>query len=395
MNDVDFIPADYVPPESTVESFPDGKYKVVSFTWFSLDDNKNPILAYQKDGKLVGRLRFILNDGKDGPPMSLTLGEMSLLAKVFGAKVSNPPPANHAGLVTQFMVELQEKCKKEIEVEVKGGWVNNIPGMDVPGGYFYFHLNDITGDNTSGQLRPRTGQYGQFFFVNFEVDAGEGGSETPFKGAQFTELVNLSVEMRDGHFDWERTKPKDGSLGVWTASAVRLSNLVRLTAPTLKVKELTVETFLPVWRRVALEHKTVLKGNRVKEEKGPRVRLVWNTLEAANGYRRIIEEMGVEDKIRRELVTILDKLAGADSVVGNTYELTAAGKEVARKYLSPLKKEGKIKHGSLDELTPEEVTIIVKSLQEQGLVEENVVGRIIALGVGFDEPLVEEEDSPF
>lgn len=392
--DTDFIPDDYVPPETNYDSFPDGKYHAKGIVWFSLDDNKKPILAFQKDGKLVGRLRFILTDGKEGPPMSVTLGEMALLAKVFKAKVSNPPPANHAGLVTQYMLELQDKLTGDIEIEVKGGWVNSIPGMEIPSGFYYFHTVDISGDNTGGQLKPKQGNFGPYFFITFEIDAGEGGSETPFKGAQFTELVQFGLQSREGSLDWERVPTKDASLGAWSAGGTRMSKLVRLTAPDIKIKELTLDSFMSAWRRQALEVKKVLKGTRMKEEKGNRIRLILNSLEEASGYRRVIEEMGVEGKIRQELVNVLDKIAGAQSTVNGTYELTAAGKEIAKKYLTPLKKEGQIKHGSLEELTPEEITIIMRSLQNQGLVDENVVSRVIALGVGFDEPL-EEEDSPF
>lgn len=394
------IDPSYVPPETTFDQFPDGKYRVKGFSWFTLDDKERPILVAQKDGKLVGRLRFNLITGEDGPPMSCTLADMNLLAKAFGVtKLPNVPDESYAAMVTKYMVDLKNLCAdKELEVEVSKGWVSNVPGMDVGEGLFYFTVNDVSSPEHDGQGQPipKQGQYGSFFFVSFQVEAGEGGKDTPYKGATFTELVNYSLKYENGELDFE--KNKDGS---YTASAVRLSKLMRLAAPDPFAGEFVPSNpnnLLPYMRQKFLESKRVLKGMRVKEEKGTRVRLNWPTLEEATGYtiepKRLIESMGIDDKCREVLVEALDKLAGSPTVVKDSFELNEVGRKIAKQYLSPLKKEGIIAHGSIEELTPEEITSILTTLQND--VGPDYKERVVALAVGFEPPKVyEEEDSPF
>lgn len=395
------IDPNYQPPEQNFESFPDGKYRVRGFSWFTLDDKERPILVAQKDGKLVGRLRFTTLEGEDGPPMSVTLPEMALLAKAFGVKnVPNAPDPGYAAMVTKFMIDIKNLCTdKELEVEVQKGWVNSIPGMEVPEGLFYFSVADISSPehDSQGQPIPKQGQYGSFFFATFEVEAGEGGKETPYKGSKFTELVNYSLKNEDGALDFE--KNKDGS---YTASAVRLSKLMRLAAPIPFAGEFdppNKNNLLPYMKQKFLESKKVLKGMRVKEEKGTRIRLAWPTLEEATGYavepKRVIDTMNIDDKCRLVLVEVLDKLAGGSSVMNGSYEFTEAGRKVAKQYLSPLKKEGVIKHGSLEDLTPEEITSILTTLQNE--VGPEYKERVVALGIGIEIRTDEEveEDSPF
>jgi len=202
------IDPNYVPPERTFAKYQDGKYKVNGVEWFTLDAaTKRPILVAQKDQKLVGRLRFKLvgEVDKDGPPMSLVSGEMALLAKAFGISVTDLPKLpgeNQPALMTSYMEAVRDSInskKKELEVTVAGGWVNaeGVPGMGIPEGYFHFHLANVTGDKDSaGNPAPKQGQYGKFFYVTFQIDFAEGGRETPYRGAEWTELVPYRSEER-------------------------------------------------------------------------------------------------------------------------------------------------------------------------------------------------------
>lgn len=402
------IPSDYEPP-ATTEKYPDGKYLVKGFEWFTLDDKQRPIIVSQKNGVLVGRLRFIRSDEKEGPPMSLTLGEMSLLAKAFGVdagKLSSTPAENQGGLISQFMTDIKNLCNgtsKELTVESKDGWVNTVPGMEAPEGYFYFVLVDVSSKEKeeNGDVKPQVGDYGPYFWVGFEIVAGEGGSETPFKGARFNEIVNYAVSVgEDGKADWERSPVEKR----YTAQAMRLSKLMSLTAPDLFIEDFNPpnpHNILPYWKKEALSAQKILKGSRAKEVtkdgKGA-IRLVWGSLQEVTGFaqpQRLIEEMDVDDKMRKVLVEALDNLADGKSTIDGTYDLSPKGLEIAKKYLSPLKKEGKIKHGALKDLTPEEVTTILTHLTEEAKLDQSYKERAIMLGVGFEAPPVEEEDSPF
>jgi hypothetical protein len=315
--------------------------------------------------------------------------------------VPDVPDVGYAAMVTKFMIDVKNLCAdKELEVEVQKGWVNSIPGMEVPEGLFYFTIADVSSPehDSQGQPQPKQGQYGSFFFISFEVESGEGGKDTPYKGSKFTELVNYSLKYENGELDFE--KNKDGS---YTASAVRLSKLLRLAAPDPFAGEFdppNKNNLLPYMKQKFLESKKVLKGMRIKEEKGTRIRLSWPTLEEASGFKvepkRILDSMNVDDKCRHVLVEAFDKLAGQPSV-SNGFELTEAGRKVAKEVIVPLKNEGLIdkKHGSLEELTVEEITTILTTLQDK--IGAEYKEKVVALGVGFEIVKLEEpeEESPF
>lgn len=395
------IDPNYEPPEQTFNSFPDGKYKVKGFNWFSVNDKQLPILVAQRDGKLVGRFYWTLLDSSQGPPMSVTLSDMPLLAKALKVTVTNPPDPTQAGLVTRYMLDFANACKdKEVEVEVSKGWVNTVPGMDVPEGYFYFYLSDITSPDhePNGDPKPKQGQYGSFFFLTFAVEAGEGGSESPYKGATFTELVNYAITNDNGKLDFQRTKE-----GNYNYSSVIMSKAMRLTAPEPFAGEFdppNKDNLLPYWKQTALPQRKMLKGSRAKEQKSGRIGLVWSTVEEAIGYKvseRILDKLDVNIKCRQILVEALNSISPDPVVKPGTFELTETGIVVARSHLSPLKAEGLIQHGFIGELTPDEINIILSKLTESGVINNpSFKNRAAAEALGFTAPPQEEiVDTPF
>lgn len=401
------IDPNYQPPEKTFASFEDGKYKVKGITWFTLDDKDRPILVAQKDGKLVGRFRFNLLDGQEGPPMSVTLPEMSLLAKAMGAsRVPPVPDEGYAAMVTKFMIEIaQLVADKQTEVDVAKGWVSYVPGMVVPEGYYHFHISDIHGDkDEKGQPKPREGDWGPYFYVVFTVDYGEGGKETPYKGLEFSELVSYGIEVVDGEADFKRAE--DGS---YTSEAARLSKLMRLGAPHAFGGDFSPpnpHNLLPFIRDKFLEAHQMLKGSRAVSErknKGKVVRklgLSWATLEmsdlAQSEPKRLIESMNPDDKARDILVEALKTLAeGKEVTILGTYNFTDVGRKVAKQYLSPLRSEGLIEHGSVETLTVDEIITILTALVNH--VGPEFKERVLAVSIGFNDPapIVEEDDTPF
>ena len=403
MKTIELVPDGYEVPENSFSSFPDGKVKIKGFTWFTLDDKDRPILAAQKDGKLVGRCRLTLLDGEEGPPMSMTLRQMPLVAKSFGIDIKKlpvTPTESQAGLITQYMTNLKTLCNqadKVLDVDVYKGWVNSLPGMSVSPGYYYFRVVDITGDNKDEELKPLKSKkdgWLDYFYIDFEIVAGEGGKSSSYNGVRFTESLSYAFMVEGDKLVVQ--KNKDGS---WTAAATRISRFVKIAAPDAFVIHFdppNIQNILPYMKKNILDENKVLKGTLVKEEKGSKVYLSWPSLEEATGYeqpKRIIETMNVDDRCRHILVEALDKLAGASSVMNGSFEFTEAGVKVAKEYLSPLKKEGLIKHGHLEELTPEEITTILTTLQDK--VGKEYKERVVMLGVGFEPVLEEEEDSPF
>lgn len=395
----------YQPPEKKFDEFPDGKYKVKGITWFTKSDKDLPIVVAQKDGKLVGRFRFKLLDSQEGPPMSLTLPEMALFAKAAGVKNIPPvPDVNYAAMVTKFMMDIANLvADKELEVEVSNGWVNSVPGMTIPEGYYHFYISDISGDkDENGKPKPKVGNWENslYFYVTFTVEYGEGGKESPYKGVTFTESVPYAIAVIDGEADFKRDED-----GAYTSESARMSKLMRLGDPDTFAGEYSPpdpHNLLPYIREKFLASCQMLKGSRVlieRKDKGVikrRIGLIWSSLDSSDlkseTPKRLIESMGIDDRCREILVEALDKMAGAHTVINGTFELNEVGRKLAKEHFSPLKKEGIIKHGSVEELTPEEITSILTVLQEK--VGSEYKEKVVALAVGFTPP-VEEEDTPF
>ena len=395
-------------PSTEFTSFPDGETTVDSFEWFSLDDNKNPILKMRKDGSLVGMLRF-KNGDTQGPPMSVTLGEMSLLVKMFGKDPRDLPPRPHpseAGKITEYMKRTQNLCHGQIKVEVSGGWVQ---GFEVPKGLFYFTLNKIGPTNENGKPEPREGQYGKWYILEFIVVGGEGGSQTPYEGLTFSKVGNYGIVVKDGVPDWEKNDQ-----GNWTNAAAQMSAEMSLTAPALFEGDFSPQNpsnVLPEWEVEARRSKQILKGFRVEytPKKGKnagktRIELEWSTVEPVYGFSVVestkapelpaaVVEGSTEDvKARDYLKTAMSYLAGEEAVTSD-WKLTEAGKLVATEYLVPLKKKGVLPHAYLQRYTVEEVLKCLEALSESGDVRvKKIYASLAGLSLGFAG---EDDDSPF
>ena len=399
------IPKDYKPPENDFETFEDGEYKVIGLQWYSVDDKERPILVAQKDGRLVGRAYMIIEDDVSGPPYSCELGQMGLLVQAFGGDVDKLPPVpevSQAGKVTAYMEKVQELAVgKTIEVTVSKGWVNSVEGIQVPPGLYYYELEGFNPTNEDGEPILKAGEYGQFFFVLSRILAGEGGAETPWKGAVVRDLVNYSItvdtSMGEPIPEWQRTKQ-----GAFTKSAALLAHFMQYTAPGM-FEEGYVHSdpynLLPDWWEEAQKEKVVYKGYRAKTKDGKYVNMNWSTVEPVPNFAGPREssrtqetnkrQQQVEEKGREGLIAFMNLLAGGDafSNVG-TLALNQAGKTAAKTYLTPLKQKGILSTGTLTNLSFDDVMRVVENVEVgEELVEgvTKIKHSLAAAGVGFEE----------
>lgn len=403
------IAPSYTAASTTFDVFDDGKYPVKGINWFSLDADR-PILVAQSDGKLVGRMNFILQDGNDGPPHSVTLGEMPLLVKAFGGDITKLPAKPDLSIpaqVSAYMEKIQELSVGKTSVEVKGGWVRSIAGAEVPTGLYYFRVIDVSPKNKETELpEPRDGQWGLWFLVDFEVVAGEGGSQTPWAGVRFTEFISYAVDVTNGEPDWSRTRKGD-----YTGAAVQLSHLMLYAAPSMFEEGFSFKNpnnILPDFLHVALKEQKVLKGFRQKNKKGDRVILDLATVEPANYHSTSVNQTPTnvptattpnneDNKARILLKTLLNFVAGKDGAFTVDFELNNNGKGIAKKYISPLKTEGKIKNGKISLLTFDEVLTIFNAIgndfKETPQFTE-LYEKLASAGLGFHET-IDDADSEF
>jgi len=401
------IPEDYVPPESgEYETFDDGEYTVQGFDWISVNDSERPILVAQKDGRMVGRLRFKLDDGEEGPVYSLEMRSMPVLVLAFEGdvdKLPEQPSLNQPGKISAYMDIVQSLCitGKTTVVHVKDEWVRWIEGMDIVGKY-QFVLEDMWPKDDNDEPVTREGKFTPFITVYFRVTAGEGGSPTKYKDAYFSEIYNYAVVVNEGadgvpEIDWKRTPVEKG----FTSDARRLSKLMQYTAPSMFEEGYVVSNpynLLPEWLREVKSGELVeMKGERAPGPKGGRVKLdglnielVLPTVITEPEVQPPAPETVLEDaKARDVLVTLLTVLnEGAESAfITNTLDVTSSGRETAKKYLGPLRAKGVLSHGVIKNLSFDEVQAIFKNIEVPEVHKETLTKlrhQVDAIGVRVD-----------
>lgn len=408
----------YEPPEQTYTKYPDGSYRFKGFEWTSKTGEGRPCVKPQKNAKMTGRLRWILEDGKQGPTQNLELFQMALLRNLYGLPEAKIPELSNAGAVSKYMEDLvNASTKKVIEATVNDGWVN-IKGLDVPRGMFRFYLSRVS--------ELRDGEYGKYFYVDFTITGGEGGAPTPYKGMIFTEIYNYAVQVVNGKPQWELSPEK----GQPTANASRLSTLIRLTAPEYASQDISPAdpyNILPEWVEEALSARKGLKGTRgeiVNKDGKKRIGLILQTLESSYDDQHFQSEPETPkpstngnssaDSPKDILINLMTDKMGGPSFVAD--RLTDLGKKFAKQYLVPLKDKGLIVNTSFILLTDEEVyeiiKLVVKGSEELGIKEDfiyegdlervqkllNKEYTIIKDGDPNDVPeelLEKEEENPF
>jgi len=407
------IPEDYVPPESgEYETFDDGEYTVQGFDWISVNDSERPILVAQKDGRMVGRMKFKLEDGDEGPPYSLELRAMSVLVLAFGGdvdKLPERPSYDQPGKISAYMDAVQSLCitGNTTVVHVKEGWVRWVEGADIVGKY-QFVLEDIWPKDDNDEPVLGDGKFGPFANIYFRITAGEGGSPTKYKDAYFNEIYNYAVTVNEGadgvpEIDWKRTPIEKG----YTSDARRLSKLMQYTAPSMFEEGYVVSNpynLLPEWLREVQSGKLVeMKGERGVGPKGGRVKLDGLNIELVlptvlpesvpePEVQPPAPETVLEDaKARDALVTLLTVLTEAteSAFIANTLDVTSSGRETAKKYLGPLKAKGVLSHGVIKNLSFDEVQAILENIEVPEAHKETLTKlrhQVAAIGVRVDDP---------
>ena len=360
------IPKDAEAPEP--KGFDDGSYKVVGFEWFSKNDDGAPCLVAQKNG-LVGRVKFGLADGEEGPPMSVTLAQMALLANAFGVDVDNlgvKPALDQPRAIAKYMTRVRDKVNgegKELKIKVENGWVDSqrgVPGMSLPTGEFLFVITDM-GPKEDGVPTPRmtNPQWGAWFFVTFRVVAGKGGTPSIYDGCEFTEFLTYALESdAKGQLDWVKD---DGS---WTNDSIKMGHLLEYTTPDLFDGSFgDPDNILPEWLNKALELQYVVSAYRTPKTTGKRkgeIAVNWATLEPVQGFDSVNAPMpwertpGQDDapaadvdntdalsELWREFFQMISVQyqKGPGFVSEDSWKLTDEGKKIARKLLTPIAKE--------------------------------------------------------
>lgn len=187
---------DYEPEE--LQSFADGQYKVNGIHWFTADEEGAPIFVVQANStNLVARYRTVMSDS-DGPPGSVTPGEIPLLVKAFGGDPKQLPSRDDPSAFLIAARDLVNKASKNVTVTVAGGWVTHIPGMSLPKDkYFRFRVSRITTRNEQEQPAWKEGTYGRYIGIEFVVASDMAGNKSPYDGATIWESISYGLKADD------------------------------------------------------------------------------------------------------------------------------------------------------------------------------------------------------
>lgn len=198
-------PKDYVPPQGTGTAgygskWDEGDYEVNGITWAHKDEDGQPALKAQKDGRLTARYRFkvVGKENKSGPYATATLAEMSMIMRAFNkeAALQSVPSEKNAAGVRDFLVYCGDNINNSgntTKIHINGqGFVAWVDGAYIEADKeFILRVNNIFSKNENGvpswiHRNFGEGRSAQLIKIQLEIVAGSMGAETPWKGAMFT-----------------------------------------------------------------------------------------------------------------------------------------------------------------------------------------------------------------
>lgn len=315
------------------KTFDDGKYKVNGIVWVTMDDADAPIFKVRKNSAtLYSVYRMALVNGEDGPPGSVTPGEVPLLVRAFGADPTKLPDKESDP--TAYLISaktLINATMKELQVTVKGGWVQDVPGMSLPAdSYHMFEISRINTKNDEGEISWIKGEYGPFFAAEMVVVANMHGKPSMYDGARISTFVSYGMTV-DAEGDPTFEKTSDGG---WTSAAVATSKFLAAFVPSAYELSFTdPSNILPeVWEEYTRNRRrgiTMVSRNK----KG---RIIFNMkglvpadtelppMDAPEESRDVADE-ATEPDIMRKIYALIDEKAGGGAF-GSDGKLTPKGK---------------------------------------------------------------------
>lgn len=162
-------------PTSKFETFEAGNYDVTGLEFFTRDDDGPIYVMQEMKGQEQPTARYRTHDaeGNDGPPGSITPGQLSLLVHAFGVDPSRLPADPLQALAAAE--RLIDQAHQVVSVGVGDtGWIRWVDGMWLPKGKYHFGF---------GEVRDwYTNEYGTFCNVSLRVLCNADGTPSPLEG---------------------------------------------------------------------------------------------------------------------------------------------------------------------------------------------------------------------
>jgi len=218
---------DYKPENQ--QSFSDGEYTVNGISWVTKDESGAPIFKVRKNSaSLYAVYRTVVGE-KDGPPGSVSPAQVSILVRAFGGDPEKLPDKEQDP--TAYLLaarDLINNQNKKVKVIVRGGWVQEIPGMSLPvDKYFTFEIGRFTSKNEMDEISWVEGDYGPWFGVEFVAVGNMYQKPTPYDGVTIWDSVGYGLAVDSEGNPTFATKAD----GQWTSAAVGISKFISAFIP--------------------------------------------------------------------------------------------------------------------------------------------------------------------
>ena len=176
-----------------------GIYEGVTHIEFFTKDRATgrPIFKAKDRGgqpSLVSYYRIFMGD-KEGPPGSVSPGDVSLLVHAFGGDPARLPAQDDPTFLAVAEQLIGESDTLVTLYAHKGpssdsAWVRTVYGAELPADHAYLFMFDGVTSRKDGQPIWYDGEWGQYARLNLKVWANGDGSPTHFAGATQTLYVN-------------------------------------------------------------------------------------------------------------------------------------------------------------------------------------------------------------
>lgn len=217
------------------DKFKSGNYDITGIDRFIDEDDRGlPVMQPSKlDNSMQVRVAYKTADG-EGPPQSLSLPDMLMVAKAFGVDIREFAPAPPAdGKETAWLLEVLDAINKSGNT-VSGwvndsGWVSSIKNAELPSGRYAFKLVGVNRRN--GEISWSTTRNGGLrTYVYFECVGSEFGEPCYYNGVRMGAPIYDPVDHVDADKNVVVFKVTDK--GYKTIYEEIFLSLVRCLAPT-------------------------------------------------------------------------------------------------------------------------------------------------------------------
>lgn len=229
------------------DQYPEGPAEVNGIFGYATTDDEGMPFYKDMGGRMAAVAKLRLIDGGEGPPMTCSAADLTLLVIAFGGDIAQLPKDRSS---VPFMMSVIEQAnaggrKQTAQVSNKG-WVNFVTGANLPTDRIFRvrfegarNKSGKTGKEITFEEDPKFKKRNVFF--EFKILGSANGSKTPYDGATISLVVEdpfLDYIESDGRYFPKARKAKSGAslMGV-----KRMAQFIRCFWPEMRDYEWEID----------------------------------------------------------------------------------------------------------------------------------------------------------